>query len=68
VSAGPTFCCDCGTPLRKDNPRDHCAECAWHRRNNRLLAAERERERQRRKQAVERVIARLDNDTQGAEP
>ena len=56
----PTFCCDCGTPLRPDNPSDVCAECAWYRRNNRLLAIEREHERQRRREAVAERPADLD--------
>jgi hypothetical protein len=65
----PTFCCDCGAPLRKENPTDRCAECTWNQRNDRLLAAEREHERQRRRQAVSRAIAQLDNNnTQGAKP
>jgi hypothetical protein len=59
VSGLPTFCVDCGTKLRPDNQRDHCAECAWHRRNDRLLAIDRERQRQRRRQAVAERLARL---------
>jgi hypothetical protein len=62
----PTCCADCGTALRKDNPTDVCAECRWHRRNDRLLAIEREHERQRRRRIVAQRLAQLDGCRLGA--
>lgn len=55
------FCDNCGTPLRRDNPRPLCAECQWYARNSRLLAAEREHQAARRRAAVQQRIHDLDS-------
>lgn len=50
--------CDCGEPLRPDNPTSVCAECVYIARNARLLTNERRRQRERLAAARRAVIAR----------
>jgi uncharacterized Zn finger protein (UPF0148 family) len=66
----PTHC-ECGEPMSRHNITGVCAECALVARNERAAAVEAELQAQRdqrRRQAIARAIAQIDNQSRGAAP
>lgn len=56
------FCGECGIRLRPENDTGCCAECRWTARNARLRAAEREAQRARRRETVQKRIAKIEGE------